>query len=117
MTSEEFVAGVARALDIVGVLAIVAGAITAIVVAARAIRRGGDGTATYRAFRHDLGRAIILGLELLVAADIVHTIAERPTLAELATLAAIIAIRTALSFTLAVELEGRWPWQAARARS
>jgi uncharacterized membrane protein len=116
MTSEEFVAGVARAIDVAGVLAIVGGGLTALVVAARALQRGHDGTATYRAFRHDLGRAILLGLELLVAADIVHTIGEEPTLRQLATLSVIIAIRTALSFTLAVELDGRWPWQAARAK-
>jgi uncharacterized membrane protein len=63
------------------------------------------------AFRTNLGRAILLGLEFLVAADIVHTVAIDPTLDSLAVLAGIVLIRTFLSFSLEVEIEGRWPWQ------
>jgi uncharacterized membrane protein len=63
------------------------------------------------AFRTNLGRAILLGLEFLVAADIVHTVAIDPTLDSLAVLAGIVLIRTFLSFSLEVEIEGCWPWQ------
>ena len=103
----------ARCIEAVGVIAIVAGGAVAIVLGALRLRSH-NGTEVYRAFRHDLGRAIIVGLELLVAADIVQTIGERPSLLDLAALGAIVAIRTALSFTLEVELDGRWPWQRAQ---
>lgn len=61
--------------------------------------------------RADLGRAILLGLELLVIADIIGTVAIKPTFENLGVLAAIVAIRTLLSFTLELEVSGRWPWQ------
>ncbi|HEX8374326.1 MAG TPA: DUF1622 domain-containing protein, partial [Geminicoccaceae bacterium] len=69
----------------------------------------------YRGYRANLGRGILLGLELLVAADIIGTVAATPTLQNLAVLGLIVLIRTFLSFSLEVEIEGRWPWQAARA--
>jgi len=64
-----------------------------------------------REFRQRLGRAIILGLELLVAADILRTVSVEPTLRQVLVLGIIVAIRTFLSFSLEVELKGRWPWQ------
>lgn len=64
----------------------------------------------YHALRADLGRAILLGLELLVIADIIGTVAIEPTLKNLGVLAVIVAIRTVLSFTLELEVSGRWPW-------
>jgi uncharacterized membrane protein len=67
-------------------------------------------------FRQRLGRAIILGLELLVAADILRTVSVRPTLNEVLVLGIIVAIRTFLSFSLEVELKGRWPWQGTGRR-
>ena len=66
---------------------------------------------TYRRFRQQLGRSILLGLELLVAADIIRTVAVTPTLSSVAVLALIVAIRTFLSFSLELEISGRWPWQ------
>jgi uncharacterized membrane protein len=69
----------------------------------------------YKVFRTRLGRAIILGLELLVAADILRTISTEPTLTDVAILGGIVLIRTFLSFSLEVELEGRWPWQGREA--
>ena len=65
----------------------------------------------YRSFRNRLGRAIILGLELLVAADILRTISTEPTLRQVLVLGVIVLIRTFLSFSLEIELERRWPWQ------
>jgi uncharacterized membrane protein len=65
-------------------------------------------------FRSSLGRAILVGLEFLVAADIINTVAVRPTLNSVAVLAGIVAIRTFLSFSLETEIEGRWPWQRGK---
>ena len=65
-------------------------------------------------FRSSLGRAILVGLEFLVAADIINTVAVRPTLNSVAVLAGIVVIRTFLSFSLETEIEGRWPWQRGK---
>lgn len=65
----------------------------------------------YMAYRQNLGRAILLGLELLVAGDIIRTVAVAPTLQNMAVLGAIVIIRTFLSFSLELEINGRWPWQ------
>jgi uncharacterized membrane protein len=97
------------AIDAAGVVVIVAGAATAFVFSAvRLARRERD---VYRRFRQRLGQTILLGLELLVAGDIVRTVAASPNLTSVAVLAAIVLIRTFLSFSLEVELTGRWPWQ------
>lgn len=73
--------------------------------------------ARYRRVRQRVGAAILLGLELLVAADIIRTIADRPTMQQVFILGGIVLIRTFLSFTLAVELEGKWPWQGGSRRA
>jgi uncharacterized membrane protein len=96
-------------IDGAGVAVIVIGTVTA--AGAAAIRSAHHETGTYRRFRQELGRTILLGLELLVAADIVRTVAAEPTLISVAILAIIVVIRTFLSFSLEVELTGRWPWQ------
>ena len=96
-------------LDVAGVTAVVIGAAVGGAIALiRAIRRQGP---VYRPFRRFLGRSILLGLELLVAADIIRTVAVTPTLASVAVLAGIVLIRTFLSFSLELEITGRWPWQ------
>jgi uncharacterized membrane protein len=98
-----------------GTIAMTIGALVALILAIR--DRSTVGGGVYKAFRNRLGRAIILGLELLVAADILRTISTEPTLTEVAVLGGIVLIRTFLSFSLEVELEGRWPWQAQRRSS
>jgi uncharacterized membrane protein len=95
-----------------GTFAMSIGAIVALVLALRG-RTGGAGT-VFRSFRNRLGRAIILGLELLVAADILRTISTQPTLQQVVVLGIVVLIRTFLSFSLEIELEGRWPWQGGR---
>ena len=65
----------------------------------------------YRRFRQQLGRSILLGLELLVAADIIRTVAVTPTVTSVVVLGGIVVIRTFLSFSLELEITGRWPWQ------
>jgi uncharacterized membrane protein len=100
----------ASLFEAAGMLAMVIGALLAAVLAFP--DRAAGGGAMFKGFRQRLGRAIILGLEFLVAADILRTISTNPTLGEVAILGGIVLIRTVLSFSLEVELEGRWPWQA-----
>ena len=114
---DETVTGIVQALgrllDLAGVLAITVGLLLAVVLVVPALARG-DRTAAYRRFRVGLARAIVLGLEILVAADIIRTVALEPTLENAAVLGIIVLVRTVLSFTLTVEIEGRWPWQPQR---
>lgn len=65
----------------------------------------------YERYRRGLGRALLLGLEFLVAADIIRTVAVSPTFQNVAVLALIVVVRTFLSWSLELELSGRWPWQ------
>ena len=95
-----------------GTFAMSVGAVVALVLTLR--ERAGGGRAVYRAFRNRLGRAIIIGLELLVAADILRTISTQPTLQQVLVLGIVVLIRTFLSFSLEIELEGRLPWQGGR---
>ena len=69
------------------------------------------GVDRYRLYRQNLGRAILLGLEFLVAGDIIRTVVVSPTLLNVLVLGLVVVIRTFLSFSLELELEGRWPWQ------
>jgi uncharacterized membrane protein len=101
---------ITKAVEALGVLIIVIGAIFAL---GRYLHNTGASDA-YRQLRSTLGRAILLGLELLVAADIINTVAIEPTLDSLAILAGIVLIRTFLSLSLEVEIDGRWPWQRDR---
>jgi len=72
-----------------------------------------DMAQAYKSYRLILGKSLLLGLELLVAADIIRTVTLDATLEGVATLGALVVVRTALGWALAVEVEGRWPWQAA----
>lgn len=111
----EWIEWLTRAVEIVGIGIIVIGAAISLLVFLRQMLRPRDRAGTIAAFRSDLGRSILLGLEFLVAADIINTVAIEPTLDSLAVLAGIVAIRTFLSWSLEVEIEGRWPWQRADA--
>lgn len=106
---------ISKVIDGVGVLVVVIGLLVATVVFLLAVRAASDRTVTYRDYRRQIGRAILLGLEFLVAADIIRTVAVDPSFRSVGVLAVIVAVRTFLSFTLDVELEGRWPWQSRRA--
>ncbi len=109
MEFSRLVALAAHIMEAAGVAAMVLGALLSGVLLA--LRRGLGAKEAYRRFRLNLGRAILLGLEFLVAADIIRTVSEEPTLKGVLVLGLIVLIRTFLSFTLTVELEGRWPWQ------
>jgi uncharacterized membrane protein len=107
--SNDVIDVVVRVIDATGVAAIVTGAAIAFVIAAaRLSRREPD---VRGSFRQQLGQSTLLGLELLVAGDIIRTVGASPSLTSVAILAAIVLIRTFLSFSLEVELTGRWPWQ------
>jgi uncharacterized membrane protein len=105
----DVIEGIGKTIDGAGVAVIVIGAVIAFAVTlTRLVDHEAD---VYRRFREMLGRSILLGLELLVAGDIVRTVAAKPTLTSVAVLGAIVVIRTFLSFSLEVEVTGQWPWQ------
>jgi uncharacterized membrane protein len=110
---DRVVQAVAEAVEIGGVLMLVMTAIAATVLLFRDWRRAGTFGAAYKAYRRNLGRGILLGLEFLVIADIIGTVAVEPSFRNLGVLGVIVLIRTFLSFSLEVEIEGRLPWRGA----
>lgn len=100
---------IGTAIDVAGVAVIVVGGVFACArYITRAVRQADQ---AYRELRNNLGRAILIGLEFLVAGDIVKTIVVTPNMQHVAALAGVVAIRTFLSLSLTVEMTGRWPWQ------
>jgi uncharacterized membrane protein len=108
-------AGIVHAFEIGGVAVLVAGAILAMLAAGRAVARG-ERRGAYGIARHDLGRSMLLGLEILIVADIVATITIDLSIESAATLGIIVLVRTFLSFSLDIELDGRVPWRRAESR-
>jgi len=105
----EIIEGTGTAIDAVGVAVIAVGAVLAVFMTVGRSRREDGGA--YEFFRRRLGRAILLGLEFLVAADIIRTVAVTPSGESVAVLGGIVLIRTFLSFSLQLEMTGAWPWQ------
>jgi uncharacterized membrane protein len=105
----EIIEGTGTAIDAIGVAVIAVGAVLAVFMTVGRIRREDGGA--YEFFRRRLGRAILLGLEFLVAADIIRTVAVTPSGESVAVLGGIVLIRTFLSFSLQLEMTGAWPWQ------
>ena len=102
---------VAIALELFGVLVIVAGILWATARFLFRDLRSGDGIKAYEHYRANLGRGILLGLEILVGADIVATVTAPLTFQSVGLLGLVVLIRTFLSFSLETEIEGRWPWR------
>jgi uncharacterized membrane protein len=100
----------ARVIEVIGISVLIVGGAIAGVLFSRDWRRLRFGDAYHR-LRANLGRAILLGLEVLIVADIIRTIAVEPTLHNLAVLGLLVLIRTFLSFALEVEIGGRLPWR------
>jgi uncharacterized membrane protein len=103
----------ALGIEILGASVIVAGVLRVAITrgAVRYLSRL-DKPGAYESYKHEMGRSLLLGLEFLVAGDVVRTVALEPTLNNVAVLGLLVLIRTFLGWSLAVEIEGRWPWQA-----
>lgn len=104
------------AIEAVGVVVIIVGSCISSVSFLRTFRRV-EAPGAYRIYRQQLGRSIILGLEFLIAGDIIRTVVVADTLENVAVLGLIILIRSFLSLTLHLEIEGRWPWQSEEKRT
>jgi len=105
---------IGTAFEVAGVAVLVMGSILAFGRYVVTLIRFRDGPAAYRGLRLYLGRSIVLGLELLVAADIIHSVAIDPTFVSVGVLGLIVLVRTFLSWSLEVEINGEWPWQRSR---
>lgn len=103
---------VSQAIEVIGLATIVLGGIWSFLRALGRIRAKGN--EVYKGLRRDLGRSILLSLELLVAADIVATVTRDATMESLTLLGMVVLIRTFLSFSLEVEIDGHWPWQGKK---
>lgn len=106
--------GCAAVIELIGTGIITLVALYAVGHAAARLLRKEPPDNVFQDVRQRLGQGILLGLEFLVAADIIHTVAVDLSLATLGLLSVVLLIRTFLSFTLEVELSGRWPWQARK---
>jgi uncharacterized membrane protein len=108
---DQLIKWVAVGIEAIAIGIIVVGAITTTIIFLVRIIKEGALEDCYRRFRSDFGKAILLGLEFLIASDIVGTVAVGPTYTDLGILALLVVIRTFLSFSLELEITGRWPWQ------
>ena len=114
MSYEQTISDVVKVVETAGAGIMVFGGLGAFVVfAARALRPGGAHE-SYDELRRNLGRSILLGLEILIVADIVRTIIVDPTIESVAVLGVIVLIRILLSFSLEVEIDGVWPWRRSQ---
>jgi uncharacterized membrane protein len=113
MTFAESMELVARLFEGIAALVLLGGLIISVVLAVRSYQSSRDGRKAYKVLRESFGGIILLGLELLVAADLVRTVAVAPTMENVATLGLIVLIRTVLSFSLEIEIEGIAPWRRA----
>lgn len=110
---EQIMDVVSKGFELLGIAVIIGGLLFAAFRALASLRDGDRATA-YETLRATFGRSVLLGLEILVAADIIRTVAVDPTLDNLYVLGLLVLIRTFLSWSLEVEIEGRWPWQRGR---
>jgi uncharacterized membrane protein len=103
----------AIAMEVFAIFVIVAGVVYGAARFINVLLHRGDAQPAYAAFKAFMGRTLLLGLEILVAADVVRTVALEATLNSVIVLGILVLIRTFLSWSLVVEIEGRWPWQKA----
>ena len=116
MSYEETISDVVKVVEAVGAGIMIAGGLASFVAfGRRSLRR--SGADAYERLRRDLGRSILLGLEVLIIADIVRTIIVDPTFESVAVLGVIVVIRIVLSFALEVEIDGAWPWRRGASRT
>lgn len=106
---EIYISYTAKFIEVAGVLTIVLG--TVLVLARYLLSKQKSEVRSYKLLRQELGKAILLGLEILVAGDIIATVVTEPTMDKVLTLGVIVLIRTFLSISIEMEIEGRFPWQ------
>jgi uncharacterized membrane protein len=114
MSYDEVVNDIAKAVEAVGVAIMVLGGLGALIAAAVAVSKPESRGGAYTQLRRNLGRAILLGLEVLIIGDIVRTIVVDPTLESVGVLGLIVLIRIVLSFSLEIEMDGTTPWSRWR---
>ncbi len=114
MTYEETISDVVKVVEACGAGIMILGGLGAFLAAAPRALRAGTRSGSYDDLRRNLSRAILLGLEVLIVADIVRTIVVDTTLESVAVLGIIVVIRILLSFSLEVEMDGVWPWRRRR---
>lgn len=110
MSYDESVSDIVKAVEAVGVAIMVVGGVGAFAAAIPSALDPARRHGAYQLLRRNLGRAILLGLELLIMADIVRTLIVSPTFESVVVLGVIVLIRIVLSFSLEVEIDGVWPW-------
>jgi uncharacterized membrane protein len=113
MESESLFPAIAFCFQLAGAAAMVVGIVVAAVVACIAWRRTRSGARGFAVLRETIGGVILLGLEILVAADLIRTVTSDPSLADTLVLALVVLIRTVLSFSLQIEIDGVAPWRRA----
>jgi uncharacterized membrane protein len=106
---------IAQGFEVLGTLILAIGVLWSFVLAVLAWRRSRSGQRAYTVLRQAFGGTLLLALEILVAADLVRTVAVAPTLSNVLVLGLIVLIRTVLSFSLEIEIDGVWPWRRALA--
>jgi uncharacterized membrane protein len=116
MSFQEAMEHVAQVFEAVGALVLVIGLVVSAGLAVRSWRHDRAGLRAWQVLRDSFGNVILLGLEILVAADLVRTVAVAPTIENVLILGVIVLIRTLLSFSLEVEIEGVVPWRRAVTR-
>ena len=115
--TQEIIFVISEVIDFAGVVIIALGALIGIILCAQDLLRQEQVLDAYSRLRTFLGRSLLLGLEFLVAGDIIKTVAIEPTFDSVIVLAIIVLVRTVLSLSIDVEIDGRWPWQAAQQAS
>ena len=114
MSYEQAISQVVKVVEVVGAGIMVLGGLGAFVVFASRVLVAHTAQGSYDELRRNLGRCILLGLEVLIVADIVRTIIVDPTIESVAVLGVIVLIRISLSFSLEVEIDGVWPWRRSQ---
>jgi uncharacterized membrane protein len=110
---ENFFTGVAIAFEVLGAVTMMVGTVIAAALCVRSLRRREGGAQAFAVLKNTLGAAILLGLEVLVAADLLRTITSKPSVQDALILGIIVAIRVVLSFSIQVEIDGVAPWRRA----
>lgn len=116
MNFSEIISAIGYSIEAFGVLVVLLGSIVSTYTYVRTFKALEEGTA-YHTYKRQLGRSIMLGLEFLIAGDIIRTVVVENTLQNVSILALIILMRTFLNITLFLEVEGRWPWQSEKSKA